>query len=412
MTDLLLQRASPPTPAHVPFASARSEDCSNDVGIYLDYAATTPVDPAVARAMAGFLAVDGIFGNAASETHLFGRAAAEAVEVARGDVASLLSSAVEEVVWTSGATEAINLAVKGTALARHGRGRHIVTSKQEHKAVLDSARWLESLGFEIGFVEPSDEGTITPENLSKAMRPDTILVSLAFVNNETGSVSDIGALGPVVRRQGALLHVDAVQGVARLPLNDVAAEADLISISAHKMYGPKGIGVLRVRRSVRDELVPLIHGGGHEFGLRSGTLPTHQIAGMGAAARLVTEHRTADTRHAVALDRRLCAHLNGFAGTSINGGGQRVAGILNVYFAGVNSEALILALEGLAISSGSACTSSNIEPSHVLLSLGHDAKRAMSSVRISFGRYTTAEEIDRAGVMLRETVTALRRIAG
>ena len=382
-----------------------------EAGIYLDYAATTPVDPRVARVMNDFLTVAGVFGNPASATHRFGQAAAEAVETARREVSELLSSRPEEIVWTSGATEAINLALKGAAMARRDRGRHIVTSPLEHRAVLDSAKWLESQGFEIGYVEPDSEGVITHGNLSRAMRSDTVVVSLMLVNNETGTVTDIAALGPVVRRHGALLHVDAVQGATRLPLDATAAHADLISISAHKMYGPKGIGALCVHGAIRAELVPQMHGGGHESGLRSGTLPTHQIAGMGAAASLARQRRETDAEHVAALDRSLRAHLERIEGTVINGSHQqRAPGILNVHFADIEAESLMIALGNVAISSGSACTSADIEPSHVLLALGHDAKRAMSSVRFSFGRFTTMDEIERAGRLVCDTVTALRRL--
>ena len=383
-----------------------------ETGIYLDYAATTPVDPAVARVMNDFLTADGVFGNPASVTHSFGQEAAESVEMARQEVSALVSSKPEEIVWTSGATEAINLALKGAASARRNRGGHVVTSPLEHNAVLDSAKWLESQGFEIGYVEPDNEGAITPENLSRALRPDTVVVSLMLVNNETGTITDIAALGPVVRRRGALLHVDAVQGAARLPLEDIAAEADLISISAHKMYGPKGIGALRVRWPLRGELVPQIHGGGHELGLRSGTLPTHQIAGMGVAAGLVRQRREVDAKHVAALDHRLRVHLDRIKGAVVNGSRrQRVPGILNVHFAGIEAESLMIALGNIAISSGSACTSADMEPSHVLVALGHDAEWALSSVRFSFGRFTTIDEIDCVGRLVHDTVTALRRLA-
>lgn len=380
--------------------------------IYLDYAATTPVDPAVASVMNDYLTLDGTFGNPASVTHGFGRAAAEAVENARGEVAALLSSRPEEIVWTSGATESINLALKGAAFAhRDGRG-HVVISPLEHIAVLDSAAWLESQGFEIGYVKPDDSGAITPENLSRALRPDTDILSLMYVNNETGVITDFKALGSVIHRHGARLHVDAVQGAARLPLDDVAAEADLISISAHKMYGPKGVGVLRIREPLHAELIPQVHGGGHEFGLRSGTLPTHQIVGMGQAAKLVRQRREDDARHIAALDRRLRAHFDRIKGAAVNGTSQqRVPGILNVHFADVEAESLMLALEGVAISSGSACASAGVEPSHVLLALGHGTERALSSVRFSFGRFTTMDEIDRTGKLVRDAVAALRRVA-
>ena len=310
-----------------------------ETGIYLDYAATTPVDPAVAGVMNDFLTVEGAFGNPASATHSFGQAAAEAVERARREVSELLSSKPEEVVWTSGATEAINLALKGAAMARRDHGRHVITSSLEHKAGLDSAKWLESQGFEVVYVEPDSEGVITPENLSRVMRSDTAVVSLMLVNNETGTVTDIAALGPVARQHGALLHVDAVQGATRLPLDATSANADLISISAHKMYGPKGIGALCVRGPIRGELVPQIHGGGHELGLRSGTLPTHQIAGMGAAASLARQRREADAKHVVALDRRLRVHFERIEGVVMNGSPrQRAPGILNVHFADIEAE--------------------------------------------------------------------------
>ena len=407
MTDMPLLQADSSTSCAVSGPAAKHADRE---AIYLDYAATTPVDPAVARTMSDFLTVDGAFGNPASVTHAFGHAASEAVESARGEVAALLSSQPEEVVWTSGATEAINLALKGAAFARRDRGDHIVTSALEHRAVLDSTAWLETQGFSTTHVKPDETGTVTPENLSKALRPDTVVVSLMHVNNETGAVTDIAALEPLVHQHGALLHVDAVQGAARLSMETLTA-ADMISISAHKMYGPKGVGALRVRGRLRAELVPQVHGGGQEFGLRSGTLPTHQIAGMGHAARLVRQRRTTDAEHVRGLDRRLCAHLDRIEGVEINGNAQhRVPGILSVSFDGVEAEALMVALRGVAVSSGSACTSADMEPSHVLLALGYDTDRALSSVRFSFGRFTTAREIDRAGRLVRETVTALRRI--
>ncbi len=381
------------------------------LGVYLDYAATTPVDPAVSRVMSGFLTMDGTFGNPASVTHGFGQAAADAVEHARREVAALVSSRPEEIIWTSGATEAINLALKGSALARRDRGRHIVTSPLEHRAVLDSAEWLESQGFEIGYVELDDQGAVAGKGLARALQPDTILVSLMLVNNETGAITDIPALGSLVHEQGALFHVDASQGAGRLPMDDIATAADFISISGHKIYGPKGIGALRVRRPLLHELVPQMHGGGHELGLRSGTLPTHQIAGMGEAARIARGYRTADTERLSAMDRKLCAHIGRIDRTTANGSQRhRVPGILNVHFEGVAAEALMIALGGVAISSGSACTSADVKPSHVLLALGLGEERVLSSVRFSFGRFTTMAEIDHVGRMLDEIVPALRRL--
>lgn len=406
------RQARSPTPPNASATGWPTGHTPLEASIYLDYAATTPVDPAVACVMGAFLTVDGAFGNAASVTHGFGAAAAQAVEEARREVATLVSSTPEEVIWTSGATEAINLGLKGAAVARRDRGQHIVTSPLEHRAVLDSVKWLESQGFEIGYVEPDGDGEISRENLSKALRRDTIVVSLMLVNNETGTITDIAALESVVRAQEALLHVDAAQGAARLDLGKTASAADLISISGHKIHGPKGIGVLRVRGSLRSELTPQIHGGGHEFGLRSGTLPTHQIAGMGEAARLVRGRWQVDAKHVAALDRRLRTHLRQIPGVSTNGSlRHRIPGILNVHFEGVEAESLMLALGNVALSSGSACTSAEISPSHVLLALGLGAERAMSSVRFSFGRFTTIAEIDRAGRLVAETVKALRNLS-
>ena len=380
--------------------------------IYLDYAATTPVDPTVARTMANFLTSDGVFGNPASTTHAFGHAAAEAVECARGEVASLLHVPPEEIVWTSGATEAINLALKGVALFHRDRGNHIVTSRLEHRAVLDAVDWLETKGIKVSYVEPDDAGEITAEAVAEALRPSTILVSLMQVNNETGTITNLEAIAPLVKQSGALLHVDAAQSVARLPMGEVAELADLISVSSHKMYGPKGIGVLRVRKDCQTGLVPLMHGGGQEFGLRSGTLPTHQIAGMGHAARLVRKRLSMDVEHIRKLDNRLCAILKEIEGVQINGSRKyRVPGVLSVSLAGVQAESLVLALRDVAVSTGSACTSADIEPSHVLTALGYDVERALSSVRFSLGRFTTPHEIDRTGDQVRQAVTTLRRIA-
>ena len=409
--DMFPRQSGTSIPDAAPTTTGVADQPAVGTGIYLDYAATTPVDPAVARVMNGFLTMDGTFGNPASVTHSFGQTAAAAVENARREVAALVSSRPEEIVWTSGATEAINLALKGSALARRARGRHIVTSPLEHTAVLDSADWLESQGFSIGYVELADCGGVTREGLSRALRPDTALVSLMLVNNETGTITDIAALGPLVREQGALFHVDAVQGAARLRMGGIAAAADLISLSGHKIYGPKGIGALRVRRHLLGELVPQMHGGGHELGLRSGTLATHQIAGMGEAAKMVRNRRNIEARHVDKLDRRLRMYLSQIDRVSVNGSPQpRVSGILNVYFEGVAAEALMIALEGVAISSGAACTSAEVKPSHVLLGLGLEEEEALSSVRFSFGRFTTQEEIDRVGRFLVEVVPDLRRL--
>ena len=393
-------------------APSRTASTPCQKAIYLDYAATTPVDPAVARTMSTFLTSEGVFGNPASTTHAFGHAAAEAVMCARREVASLLYALPEEVIWTSGATEAINLALKGVAFAHREHGSHIVTSPLEHRAVLDAIKWLETQGFSVSYVEPDSTGAITCDGLAKALRPGTVIVSLMHVNNETGTVSDVAALAPLVKQAGALLHVDAAQSAPRLPLDKVAPVADLISVSSHKMYGPKGVGALRVRKALRTRLVPLLHGGGQELGLRSGTLATHQIAGMGHAARLVVERRAVDSERIRRLDARLCVALEQAGGLQINGSPKcRVPGILSVALSGVQAESLMLSLGDIAISSGSACTSTDIEPSHVLTALGYDADRALSSVRFSLGRFTTSAEVESAGRRICQAVTGLRRVS-
>lgn len=380
--------------------------------VYLDYAATTPVDRRVIAAMSRCLGIDGVFGNAASRPHRFGQEAREAVEKAREQVAALLNADPAEIVWTSGATESINLAIKGAAHARAGRGRHIVTSGLEHKAVLDSCGRLALEGFKVTHLRPGADGLISPESVEEALRDDTILVSLMHVNNETGAVTDIEAAGEVTRSRGIVFHVDAAQSAARLPLDMRSVQADLVSLSAHKMYGPKGAGALYARRRPRVRLEPLIHGGGHEQGLRSGTLATHQIVGMGEAARLARERRARDAAAAAALDRRLLDSLLGMERVSLNGSATRRApGIVNAAFACVKSESLMMVLKDVAVSSGSACTSSRIEPSHVLQALGVPGDLAACSIRFSLGRFTTAQEIDFAARRVRESVEALRELS-
>ncbi|MDE2730123.1 MAG: aminotransferase class V-fold PLP-dependent enzyme [Bacteroidota bacterium] len=408
---MLNQNAAPPMKADQGITEP-VDHTTGDGDIYLDYAATTPVDPAVAREMNRYLTGEGLFGNPASVTHQFGKSASDAVAIARRDIAALVYSKPKEIIWTSGATEAINLGIKGGAFARRDRGRHIVTSPLEHRAVLDCAKWLESQGFEISYVEPNIDGEIDGPSLMRAMRSDTILVALMLVNNETGTITDIERLGRVVHEQGAVLHVDAVQGAARILDEGTAASADLLSISGHKMYGPKGIGALRVSEGLIGQLVPQMHGGGHESGLRSGTLPTHQIVGMGAAARLVRERRYDDALHDAALDRILREIVEQVEGISINGSQvRRVPGIMNLRCDGVEAESLMLALRGIAVSAGAACTSAETRPSHVLRALGLSREQAMSSVRFSFGRFTTRREIEGAAFRLAESVRALRRLA-
>ena len=381
-------------------------------GIYLDYAATTPVDPQVAEAMAGFLTHDGTFGNPHSTAHRYGHAANEAIETARQDVAQLIGANEDEIVWTSGATEAINLAVKGAMQSQHANGRHLLVSRLEHKAVLDTADWLERCGFVVDRLSPDQDGLITPSLVESCIRPDTALVSLMHVNNEVGTVTDVAAIARVVHERGALLHVDAAQSAARVEIDVLRLHADLLSLSGHKLYGPKGVGALFVRRAVRAVLEAQTHGGGQERGLRSGTLPTHQIVGLGVAARLVRERRSSDAARLAAMDRRLLGWIRQIDGAEPNGNQPaRVPGVLSVAFRGVEAESLMVALGDIAVSAGSACTTSQVEPSHVLLGLGLPVDTALSSIRFSPGRYTTPADIDAVGHRLHEAVTTLRSIA-
>lgn len=381
--------------------------------IYLDYAATTPTDPAVVAVMSRYLGPDGVFGNPASRFHSFGRDAEEAVEQARVHVADLISADPREIVWTSGATESDNLAIKGAVAAAYaGRGVHVVTSAIEHKAVLDSCRHLERNGFEITRIVPGADGLITPALVESALHDDTILLSLMHVNNEIGTITDIEAIGRLARDRGIPFHVDAAQSTARLPLDMQRQHADFVSLSGHKMYGPKGVGALYVRRRPRARLEPQIHGGGHERGLRSGTLPTHQIAGMGEAARLIAKRRDQDTAHTRNLERLFLDRLQDIEQLDVNGDRtHRVSGIVNLRFASVESESLMVALPDVAFSTGSACMSARIEPSYVLRALGLDDDSAHGSLRFSFGRFTTAKQIDHAAARLRDAVAELRSLS-
>lgn len=379
--------------------------------IYLDYAATTPTDPAVVAVMSRYLGPDGVFGNPASRFHSFGRDAEEAVEQARVHVADLINADPREIVWTSGATESDNLAIKGAVAAHAGRGAHVVTSATEHKAVLDSCLHLERNGFEITRIVPGPDGLITPKLVESALRDDTILLSLMHVNNEIGTITDIESIGRLARNRRIPFHVDAAQSAARLPLDVQRQHADFVSLSGHKMYGPKGVGALYVRRRPRARLEPQIHGGGHERGLRSGTLPTHQIAGMGEAARLIAKRRDQDTAHTRNLGRRFLDRLRGVEQVAVNGDRTHcVPGIVNLRFACVESESLMVALPDVAFSTGSACMSARVEPSSVLRALGLDDDSAHGSVRFSFGRFTTAREIDYAADRIREAVAELRSL--
>lgn len=380
-------------------------------GVYLDYAATTPVEPSVARVMARFLTREGTFANPHSR-HQAGRAAHEAVEAARQEVARLIGADDDEIVWTSGATESINLAIKGAMLCGKAKGRHLLVSSLEHKAVLDTADGLARHDFAVDRLSPDRDGLITPSIVEARLRPDTALVSVMHVNNEIGTITDIGSIARVVRRSGALFHVDAAQSAARLPIAVRDLEVDLLSLSAHKLYGPKGIGALFVRREVRPLLEPQTHGGGQEGGLRSGTLPTHQIVGFGEAARIARERLQSDAEHIVSIERGLLHWIRDIDGAEPNGNqAHRAPGILSVAFRDVEAESLILALSDIAVSTGSACTTAQVEPSHVLRGLGLSPSVALSSLRLSTGRHTTPAEIDLVGYQLREAVAALRSIA-
>ncbi|KKB03867.1 IscS subfamily cysteine desulfurase [Pantoea anthophila] len=379
--------------------------------IYLDYAATTPADPRVASKMMQFLTLDGTFGNPASRSHRFGWQSEEAVDVARNQIAELVNADPREIVFTSGATESDNLAIKGAAHAHQTRGKHIITSRTEHKAVLDSCQQLEREGFEVTWLTPGTDGIISPDQLRAALRDDTILVTLMHVNNETGVVQDIAAFGELCREREILFHVDATQSVGKLPIDLSQLPVDLMSFSAHKLYGPKGIGALYVRRKPRVQIAAQIHGGGHERGMRSGTLPVHQIVGMGEAFRIAAEERETEMARLQALRERLWQGISTLPGVTLNGHPQQSApNILNVSFADVEGESLIMALKDLALSSGSACTSASLEPSYVLRALGLSEELAHSSLRFSLGRFTTDEEIDYAIALVQKSVTRLRAL--
>ncbi|TCO82402.1 cysteine desulfurase IscS [Plasticicumulans lactativorans] len=381
--------------------------------LYLDHAATTPVDARVVAAMVDCLGADGAFGNPASVTHGYGREAAERVEAARAEVAALIGCERREIVWTSGATEADNLALSGAARAAPRGKRHIVTLATEHKAVLDTCRQLARGGWEITCLAPAADGVLDLDQLAAALRDDTLLVSVMAVNNETGVTQDLEAIGRLTRSRGVLFHIDAAQAAGRIALDVARFEADLMSLSAHKAYGPKGVGALYVRRWPRARVEPLLHGGGQEHGLRAGTLATHQIVGMGEACRLAREALERDAAHLRALRERLWAGLRELGGVQLNGHATRAAGgILNVSVDGLGAESLLLALPGLALSAGSACTSVADEPSHVLRAMGLDAARLRSALRFSPGRHTTVEDIDRALEAVRRAVARLRALAG
>lgn len=380
--------------------------------IYLDYAATTPCDPRVAAKMMDYLTLDGCFGNPASRSHRFGWQAEEAVDIARNQIAELIGADPREIVFTSGATESNNLAIKGAAHFYQGKGKHLITVKTEHKAVLDTFRQLEREGFEVTYLEVESNGLIDMNKLVAALRPDTIVLSVMHVNNETGVVQDVAAIGELCRERGVIFHVDAAQSAGKLPLDLNQLKIDLLSLSGHKMYGPKGIGALYVRRKPRIRLEAQMHGGGHERGLRSGTLPTHQIVGMGEAARIAKEQMAQDRAHIVALRQRLWDGIQGIEALHLNGDADHNwPGILNVSFAYVEGESLIMALKDLAVSSGSACTSASLEPSYVLRALGLNDELAHSSIRFSIGRFTTEEQIDYAINLINGAIGKLREMS-
>jgi cysteine desulfurase len=378
--------------------------------IYMDYSATTPVDPRVADKMIPYLREQ--FGNPASRSHLYGWTAEQAVEQAREHVAALVNADPREIVWTSGATEGNNLALKGAAHFYKTKGKHIVTIKTEHKAVLDTVRELERQGFDATYLQPQDNGLIKVEQIAEAIRPDTILVSVALVNNEIGVIQPIDEIGELCRSKGIIFHCDAAQATGKVHIDLEKSKVDLMTFTAHKTYGPKGVGALYVRRKPRVRIEAQMHGGGHERGLRSGTLPTHQIVGMGEAFRLAKEEMDMEIIRIQALNDRLAKGLMDMEEVYINGDmAHRVPHNLNVSFNYVEGESLIMAIKDLAVSSGSACTSASLEPSYVLRALGRSDELAHSSIRFTFGRFTTEEDIDFAVKLIKEKVAKLRELS-
>jgi len=378
--------------------------------IYMDYSATTPIDPRVADKMIPYLREQ--FGNPASRSHAYGWSAEAAVEEARAQVAALVGADPREIIWTSGATESNNLAIKGAAQFYKSKGKHIITVKTEHKAVLDTVRELERQGFEATYLEPQDNGLVSLEQLEAAMRPDTILVSVMLVNNEIGVIQPIKEIGELCRKKGIIFHSDAAQATGKVHINLEELKVDLMTFTAHKTYGPKGVGALYVRRKPRVRLEAQMHGGGHERGLRSGTLPTHQIVGMGEAFRIAREEMDSEIAHVRALRDRLAKGLMEIEEVYVNGDMEhRVPHNLNVSFNFVEGESLIMAVKDIAVSSGSACTSASLEPSYVLRALGRSDELAHSSIRFTIGRFTTEEDIDFAVNLLKAKVGKLRELS-
>jgi cysteine desulfurase len=377
--------------------------------IYLDYMATTPVDPRVAAKMLQYLTPDGEFGNASSRTHRYGMVAAQAVDQARQQVAALINCTPEALIWTSGATEANNLAIKGAAHFYQRQGRHLVTCQTEHRAVLDVFAQLEREGFTVTYLPPQANGLVDLQQLQAALRPDTLLVSIMHANNEIGVIQDIAAIGEITREKGVLLHVDAAQSAGKIPIDLAVWPVDLMSFSAHKVYGPKGMGALYIRQRPRLHLQPLVQGGSQEQGLRPGTLPVHQIVGMGEAFALAQQEMTAENARLLALKQQLWLGLSALGDIRLHGDEkQRLAGNLNVSFLGIDAQNLLELLPDLALSTGSACTSGNIEPSHVLSALGLSPAETYSAIRFALGRFTTQQEIDTAVQAVTEQVKWLR----
>ncbi len=380
--------------------------------IYLDYSATTPIDKRVAEKMMQYMTMDGEFGNPASRSHAYGWASEAAVDEARKQVADLINADPREIVWTSGATESDNLAIKGAAHFYSKKGKHIITCKTEHKAVLDTCRQLEREGFEVTYLDPEADGLIDLAKLEAAIRPDTTLISIMHVNNEIGVVQDVAAIASIAHKHKVIFHTDAAQSAGKVEIDVKAMDIDMLSLSAHKIYGPKGVGALFVRRKPRIRIEAQMHGGGHERGMRSGTLAVHQIVGMGEAFRIANEEMASESERILALRDRL---LNGFKDMEevyVNGDLEhRVPGNINISFNFVEGESLIMALKDLAVSSGSACTSASLEPSYVLRALGRNDELAHSSIRFSIGRFTTEQDIDRAIQLVRDNIGRLRELS-
>lgn len=384
-----------------------------ELPVYLDYMATTPVDERVIEKMLQYMGFDSHFGNPASTTHAYGQRALAAVEQARAQVASVINASPEEIIWTSGATESDNLAISGAARFYQRKGRHLITMSTEHKAVLDTCEALFGQGFEITYLTPEADGLLDIKQLEQAIRPDTVLVSIMHVNNEIGVIQDIAAIGALLHDKGILLHVDAAQSVGKVGVDVEAMRVDLMSLSAHKAYGPKGIGALYVRRNPRVRLEPLIHGGGHEHGLRSGTLATHQIVGMGEAFMLAEADLIQENQRLSQLGDKLLNRVLSVPGVTLNGHRrQRVPNNLNLCFGGIDGDSLLLALQKLAVSTTSACSSASVQPSYVLKAIGLSDEQAHSSIRLSMGRFTTEADIDKACDVIEVQVERLQRIAG